>query len=215
MCDVLGIKNVSDALNKLRDKQKDDIGLTDAIGRTQDTVIVSEGGMYRLVLRSRKKQAEAFQVWVEDEVLPSIRKTGQYSVEQAEIKPVPTNLDILQGMLDMLKQNEQRLSNVELENIKLKEQLKEQQEVIESVEMPAEASSQELERSKNGHGYWYSIIGYAAKHGLGSYSAKMAAALGRKATALCKQMGIVPEKINDPRFGLVNAYPEHILAEVM
>ncbi|NET15692.1 MAG: hypothetical protein F6K08_24110 [Okeania sp. SIO1H6] len=83
---------------------------------------------------------------------------------QHRASPEPTTLDMLQGMLDLLKQNEKRLSNVELENIKLKQQLEEQQETIESVEMLSEANYQELERFKNGHGYWYSIVGYATKH---------------------------------------------------
>lgn len=82
LCNVLGIQNTSDSLIKLRDKQKDVIGLSDNMGRNQRTVIVSEEGMYRLVLRSRKKEAEEFQAWVEDEVLPSIRRTGQYSITQ-------------------------------------------------------------------------------------------------------------------------------------
>ncbi|NES67797.1 MAG: hypothetical protein F6K24_22405 [Okeania sp. SIO2D1] len=97
----------------------------------------------------------------------------------------------------------------------IKQRLAEQQETLESTVMLAEANANELQRFKNGHGYWYSIIGYMEKHGIGSCSGKQAAALGRKASALCKQMGISPEKINDPRFGMVNTYPEHILAEII
>lgn len=79
-----------------------------------------------------------------------------------------------------------------------------QKEELESVAMLGDANSDELERFRNGHGYWYSIIGYCSKHDLANYSIKQAATLGRKATALCKRQGIKPEKINDPRFGKVN-----------
>ena len=41
---------------------------------------ISESGLYKLIMRSRKAEAKAFQRWVTHDVLPSIRKTGQYSM---------------------------------------------------------------------------------------------------------------------------------------
>ncbi|GGA02430.1 Bro-N domain-containing protein [Okeania sp. KiyG1] len=210
LCNVLGINNHIDAVSRLDDDERGSV-LVDTPGGNQVMSIVSESGMYSLVLKSRKKQAKVFKKWITSEVLPSIRKTGQYSIEQK----IPTTGDVLQAMVSAFKQHEQRLSVIEQENIILKQQLAEQQEVVESVEMLAEANSCELERFRNSHGCWYSVVGYATKYGLGSYSVKTASALGRKATALCKRMGIVPEKINDPRFGMVNTYPEHILAKIV
>ena len=46
----------------------------------QISVFISEAGMYKLVLKSKAKNAEAFSDWVCSEVLPKIRKTGSYSV---------------------------------------------------------------------------------------------------------------------------------------
>ncbi|NEO56919.1 MAG: hypothetical protein F6K54_29915 [Okeania sp. SIO3B5] len=216
LCNTLGLTNVSQTLSKLRDKQKSSIILNDGTEGNPTTAIVSEGGMYRLVLKSRKKKAEEFQEWVEEEVLPTIRKTGRYYVEQPEVsQKVPTIGEILQTMVTAYQHHEQRLLAVEEDSVVIKQQLAEQRETLESTVMLAEANANELQRFKNGHGYWYSIVGYMEKHGLGSCSTKQAAALGRKAAALCKQMGIAPEKINDPRFGAINTYPEHILAEII
>ena len=78
VCRVLGIANARHAATRLRDCEKDDVALSDAIGRAQDTTVISEQGLYRLVLRSDKPQAAEFQDWVVGEVLPSIRKTGSY-----------------------------------------------------------------------------------------------------------------------------------------
>ena len=47
-------------------------------GGNQEMTIVSEAGLYSLILRSRKPEAKAFKRWVTHEVLPSIRKTGAY-----------------------------------------------------------------------------------------------------------------------------------------
>ena len=85
LCEILGIANSRDALTRLDDDEKDAVGLTDSIGRNQNTAIVSESGMYALVLSSRKPEAKPFRKWVTSVVLPSIRKTGQYSIE-----PQPT-----------------------------------------------------------------------------------------------------------------------------
>lgn len=46
----------------------------------QQTVLVSESGLYKLTMRSDKAEAKQFQDWVTREVLPSIRKTGTYTV---------------------------------------------------------------------------------------------------------------------------------------
>ena len=78
LCLILDIRNVSDALSRLDDDEKG-IASTDTLGGKQDMTIVSESGMYALVLSSRKPEAKPFRKWVTSEVLPSIRKTGSYS----------------------------------------------------------------------------------------------------------------------------------------
>lgn len=45
-----------------------------------ETILVNEAGLYRLIMRSRKPEAEAFQNWIAEEVLPTIRRTGRYEV---------------------------------------------------------------------------------------------------------------------------------------
>lgn len=86
VCDTLKISNVSDALLKLDDDEKATIGLTDsqAGNGAQSISIISESGMYTLILRCRdavKKGSvpHRFRKWVTSEVLPQIRKTGSYS----------------------------------------------------------------------------------------------------------------------------------------
>lgn len=85
LCNTLKISNVSDALLKLDDDEKATIGLTDsqAGNGAQSISIISESGMYTLILRCRdavKKGSvpHRFRKWVTAEVLPTIRKTGKY-----------------------------------------------------------------------------------------------------------------------------------------
>ncbi|TYG33273.1 phage repressor protein, partial [Lonepinella koalarum] len=50
-------------------------------GGLQRTVFINEPNLYRVIFKSRKAEAEEFQNWVFEEVLPQIRKTGQYAVQ--------------------------------------------------------------------------------------------------------------------------------------
>ncbi|NBI43933.1 phage repressor protein/antirepressor Ant, partial [[Haemophilus] felis] len=85
ICRSLNIVNVSDALLKLDDDEKATVGLTDSQAGhgAQSISIISESGMYTLILRCRdavKKGSvpHRFRKWVTAEVLPEIRKTGAY-----------------------------------------------------------------------------------------------------------------------------------------
>lgn len=81
VCAALGLANVSMALGRLDTDERVDHAVSSA-----DTLIeplVSEAGLYSLVLTSRRPQAKAFKRWVTHEVLPAIRKTGRYAAPEA------------------------------------------------------------------------------------------------------------------------------------
>lgn len=77
VCAVLGMKNHREATRHLDDDEKGVIS-NDTPGGAQQISIINESGLYSLVLRSRKPEAKPFIKWVTKEVLPAIRKTGQY-----------------------------------------------------------------------------------------------------------------------------------------
>ena len=79
VCEVLGIANSRDATAKLDEDERDDVGITDAIGRKQKTTVVSEPGLYKLIFTSNKPEAKSFKRWVTHDVLPTIRRQGYYS----------------------------------------------------------------------------------------------------------------------------------------
>lgn len=77
VCDVCAIANPRDAFARLDDDEKGVVS-TDTPGGMQNLTIVSEAGLYQLIMTSRKPEAKAFRRWVTHEVLPQIRKTGVY-----------------------------------------------------------------------------------------------------------------------------------------
>ncbi|WP_010691979.1 BRO family protein [Fructobacillus fructosus] len=82
VAETLGYSKSRNAINKHVDE--DDAlkqGVTDNLGRTQETTLINESGVYALIFGSKLDSAKRFKKWVTSEVLPSIRKTGSYSVQ--------------------------------------------------------------------------------------------------------------------------------------
>ena len=79
VCRILDIKNARDCRKRLKDKG---VASTDTLteGGLQAMILVDESNLYRCIFQSRKSEAEKFQDWVTEEVLPEIRKTGSYSL---------------------------------------------------------------------------------------------------------------------------------------
>ena len=92
VAEALGYSNTRDALRKHVDSEdKDAVAIRDSIGRDQQTIFITESGLYSLILSSKLAQAKAFKRWVTAEVLPQIRRTGGYipthDAEGRELSP--------------------------------------------------------------------------------------------------------------------------------
>lgn len=80
---ILGYKDPNKAINTHCRKDGWVIRpVIDRLGRTQEKKFISEGNLYRLITKSNLPQAEIFETWVFDEVLPTIRKTGIYVTDE-------------------------------------------------------------------------------------------------------------------------------------
>lgn len=77
ICDALDIQRTNDALKKL-DKDEKLMRKLSASGQNRKMWLVSESGLYALIMRSNKPEAKSFRKWVTSEVLPAIRKKGYY-----------------------------------------------------------------------------------------------------------------------------------------
>ena len=72
------------ATRRLDDDEKNTLRLTQGTSGNPNVTIVNEPGLYSLVLGSRKPEAKNFKRWITHEVIPSIRKTGSYSIQEPE-----------------------------------------------------------------------------------------------------------------------------------
>lgn len=107
VCDVLGIKNVSQALSRLDEDEKG-ITTNDTLGGQQNLLTVFEPGLYSLIFTSRKPVAKRFKRWVFHEVLPRVRTDGGYISPNAtseQLQALEKRILALQGQV----KEEQRL----------------------------------------------------------------------------------------------------------
>ena len=111
VCCVLGISNPSQAKTRLDEDEHDLIS-----NEGQYYGIISESGLYSLVLGSRKPEAKRFKRWVTAEVIPSIRKTGSYSIEPSMPAIPQTYAEALQLAADQAKQLEEQAPKIEVYN---------------------------------------------------------------------------------------------------
>ena len=90
VCDALDIGNSRMVADRLDEDEKG-VSSTDTPGGTQDLTVISESGLYSVILQSRKPEAKKFKRWVTHEVLPCIRRHGGYltpeKVQEAIMNP--------------------------------------------------------------------------------------------------------------------------------
>ena len=116
LCRALGYNNGRDAISRHCDEGdvvKRDTPTTSGV---QSMSFVNESGLYALIFGSKLESAKAFKKWVTSEVLPSIRKTGSYSVKNMSRKDLAL----------MIIQQEEEMEVLRLENKKKTDKLEEQ-----------------------------------------------------------------------------------------
>ena len=109
VCNVLAIKQPVRAIEPLDEDEVSKIHVIDSIGRRQQTYIISESGLYALVIRSNKPEARKFRKWVTGEVLPSIRRRGVYEACGNALPAAPEKPPLIETIADMIRSLNERI----------------------------------------------------------------------------------------------------------
>ena len=113
VCDVLGLTNARMAVSELDDDEKMTVSNTDGHsgqrGGAQMFNVISEPGLYALVLKSRKPEAKEFSRWVRHEVLPAIRQHGGY-LTPAKMEEALLNPDVIIRLAQALKAEREKIT---------------------------------------------------------------------------------------------------------
>ena len=201
VCRALEIKNNRDAIARLDDDEKG-VALTDTPGGMQEVSVVSEAGLYSLVLGSRKPEAKLFKRWVTHDVIPAIRKTGMYSVKT--LSPA----ELLLEQAKMLVEQERRMTAVESKVDSVENNVLAMKTQVNDLETKFEAKLNPTVGMD-----WYTITGYIA---LNKYriNPNDYAMLGRAAARLSREKGYPIGQAPHPSYGHVGVYNSDILSEV-
>lgn len=111
---ILGYKDTTNALKLHCHGVVKHHPITDSLGRTQEARFITEPDLYRLITHSKLPEAEKFERWVFEEVLPSIRKHGMYATP-ATIEDMLANPDIMINALMCLKEERAARAKAEAE----------------------------------------------------------------------------------------------------
>ena len=169
--------------------------------------IVPESDVYRLVMRSNLPAAVDFQDWICEEVIPSIRKTGGYSM-------LPRNYaDALEALAAEVRiresEQQQRLLAEQQrdEAIRTKAQIGSRREATSMATASAAVRQRDALADRMGEGRnWKTVRAIPWLLIIFAPSNPMYSQVGKKLTALSGRMGYAVHTVEDSRFGMVKAY---------
>ena len=93
-------------------------GVTDSLGRIQNTTLINESGLYSLILSSKLPGAKEFKHWVTSEILPSIRKHGAYMTPET-LQAAILNPDTMIQLCQQLKNEQEKNRELSVTNSRL------------------------------------------------------------------------------------------------
>lgn len=169
----------------------------------RNLTIINESGLYSAILKSRKPEAKKFKRWVTSEVLPSIRKTGSYSVQSPEESPL-TPAQMFMKVAEQYLIFEQRLFGMEQQQDKIIS-------AVKGIKKDIKGIKDDVATVLPLPGY-LTVAGFCTENQL-KLTTKERQQLGKKANAYCKKKGIQVDSVVDKRYGFVNAYPEKALVK--
>ena len=144
VCEILEIKDVSMALTKISDKWKG-TKVIGTLGGKQDMRIINEAGLYKLIMRSNKPIAQKFQEVVCEEILPSLRKKGEYKIQSI----IDKNIKLEEEKLKI----EEEKKILEEQKIEIEKKLSDEQKIVIKTKL-----SLELNQKKFRHRHRYKFI---------------------------------------------------------
>lgn len=106
VAEALGYSEPRSAVSKKVDDTDKGVAEMETPSGKQNMTIINESGLYALIFGSKLDSAKRFKHWVTSDVLPSIRKNGNYQMMKQESSELSPQLQMLQGLLDQMKETE-------------------------------------------------------------------------------------------------------------
>jgi prophage antirepressor-like protein len=115
VCQVLDLGSPHKVAERL-DLDEKGRNLIPTPGGSQETTVISESGLYNVILRSDKPEAKPFRKWVTAEVLPAIRRSGGYIAGQNDLSPAELMAKAIKVAEQTLAERDARISSLQVQN---------------------------------------------------------------------------------------------------
>lgn len=204
VCDCLDLGNPRTSI-ALLDEDEKGVHTMDTPGGAQEMSIISEPGLYSLILRSRKQEAKAFKRWVTHDILPSIRRTGCYG--QWNLPRVPQSFpDALRMIADI--EEEKQLAIEQRDYYKrTKAEIGNRREATAMATASAAVRQRDALADKLGEGkHWKSVKAIPWLLCVFAESRGMYSVVGKRLAQLGERMGKASREIEDAAYGTVKAH---------
>ena len=146
ICSILELPNITNAIKILPEKWRG-LKLLSTFGGEQNMNIINEAGLYKLIMRSNKPVAQKFQEVVCEEILPSLRKKGEYKIQSIIDKNIKLEEEKLKIEEEKLKIEEEK-KILEEQKIEIEKKLSDEQKIVIKTKL-----SLELNQKKFRHRY--------------------------------------------------------------
>lgn len=100
VCQILALTNTTESIRAIDQDDRSTLRISEG---GPEVNIINESGLYTLILRSSKQEAKRFKKWITAEVLPSIRKTGTYSIPQNDTSILANAVLVAQRVIEEQK----------------------------------------------------------------------------------------------------------------
>ena len=213
VCECLELTDVSKTISLLDDDEKGTNSIRTP-GGEQQMLVISEPGLYSLILRSRKPEAKSFKRWIIHEVVPSIRKRGLYATE-AVMDRILDDLDLGISLLQQYKFEREQRKLVEAhrdEAVRTKAEIGSRREA--TAMSTASRLSKENEHLRDEIGdsrTWKQVKAIPWLEEVFEVSQAMYSMAGRKLADMSRRMGYEIREIEDSRYGSVEAYHTDVI----
>ena len=184
-----------DKLRALKDLVKDSATVFAITSSMNRLTVITESGLYALILKSKKPECVQFRIWLTSEVIPEIRKTGSYLPETIRDNPLVVQAKQMMEITVKYALLEEKQNKLEL---KQKEQVHEIEEI---------KAKQDAILDQSG---FYSILAYS-KFRKVRVDRNLAGRLGKRATQYSKEIGARIGTVPDPRYLTVQTYHKDVL----
>lgn len=207
VCKCLELGNPRTSI-ALLDEDEKGVHTMDTPGGAQEMSIISEPGLYSLILRSRKPEAKAFKRWVTHDILPSIRKTGGHGL--AMPKTYAEALRALAAEVELREAVEQQKALAEAQRdhaIRTKAEIGNRREATAMATASVAVRQRDALADKLGEGkHWKSVKAIPWLLEVFAASRGMYSVVGKKLSQLGERMGKPSREIEDAAYGTVKAH---------